>query len=88
MAHPQGTNRGLLAKGALMCGSAGLFSVNYSEGTAILTANSTGEVNMPGKLTLGSNVVIGSTGIILAANSTGLTIQVGTAAAAQISTAS
>ena len=45
MAHPQSSPRGLFAKGAILMGSTGLFSSNFSEGTAIIASNSTGIVN-------------------------------------------
>ena len=153
MVHTQNTPRGLLVKQAIGFGSTGIFATNYSEGTAIMTCDSTGVVDfagsisiggsgeniaqdstgidlpgtltlggeagedisqdstgldLPGTLTLGGQAgkdisqnstsfflpgsfsfvsPTGGTAILLAANSTGFTIKVGTGAAAQISTA-
>ena len=48
MAHPQNSVRGLLYKGALGFGSTGVFALNYSEGTAVLTSDSTGILSLVG----------------------------------------
>lgn len=131
MAHPQNSHRGLFSKSAIQVGSAGIFSVNYSTGTAAVTFDSTAVANFVGDLSMSGSgkdlaqdstgvldlpaglalsgkgkdltqnstgallipqnlsmlSAVGATAIIVAANSTGVTIAVGTGAAAQISTA-
>ena len=51
--HPQNSHRGLFSKSSIMLGSVGIFAVNYSEGTAALTFNSTGGADLVGTLSLG-----------------------------------
>ena len=124
MAHPQNSHRGLFSKSVIKMGSTGLFSVNYSTGTAVLTFDSTAVANFAGDLSISGSgkdmsqdstgvldlpsslalsgvgadmsqnstgallipndlsMLAGSTAIVLAANSTGMTI-----GGAQISTA-
>ena len=48
MAHPQNSVRGLFRKGAIGVGSTGIFALNYSEGTAIMTSDSTGVLSLVG----------------------------------------
>ena len=123
--HAQNSHRGLFSKSAIVVGSTGIFSNIYSDGTAIMTFESTGNLNLVAAISLsgsgkditqdstgqldipagilpsskstaeitgdstgavlasgGLTIYSGSTGVVLAANSTGLTID-----AAQISTA-
>ena len=93
--HPQNSVRGLFYKGAIGFGSTGIFALNYSTGTAVMTSDSTGIVStVAGIKPSGQAIALtaNSTAIVvpvlyvgamaLAANSTGLTI-----AGAQISTA-
>lgn len=122
--HPQNSHRGMFSKSAIAVGSTGIFSPVYSDGTAVMTFESTGGLNLVGTLSLGGSgediaqdstgidlpgtftlsgsagkdisqdstgallipttlsLLAGSTAVVLAANSTGLTID-----SAQISTA-
>ena len=123
--RPQGSFRGFFAKqGLAVAGSTGILSPTYSMNTAIITFESTGNVNLKGKISLGGSgkdiasdstgvidfpaaislnasgvnisqdstgvffipdtlsMLSGSTAVVLAANSTGMTI-----GGAQISTA-
>jgi len=93
--HPQNSVRGLLYKGAIGFGSTGIFALNYSEGTAVLTSNSTGVLSTPAGINPSGQAIsltANSTAIVvpvlyvgaipLTANSTGLLIS-----GAQISTA-
>ena len=81
--HPQGSTRGLLYKGAIGFGSTGIFALNYSEGTAVLTSDSTGIVSFAGgvqpsgqanaKLTGNSTGVVAAASIFPSGGSLGIT---------------
>ena len=66
--RPQGSFRGFFAKqGLAVFGSTGIYSPTYSMNTAILTFNSTGNVDSKISLTLGGNA-----NSALSGNSTGV----------------
>ena len=83
MAHPQNSVRGLFRKGAIGFGSTGLFALNYSEGTAVMTSDSTGVVSLVGgiqptgqanaKLTGNSTGLIAAASIFPSAGAIGIT---------------
>ena len=70
MGHrPQGTPRGLLHKVSIAVGSeGGLYAVNYSTGTAVLTVDSTAVVDFAGSISIsgsGEDIAQDSTGVDL-----------------------
>ena len=72
MGHPQNSVRGLFYKGAIGFGSTGIFALEYSEGTAVFTSDSTGVIDCKVGFTLGGNanskLTGNSTGILAAAS--------------------
>jgi len=65
--HPQNSVRGLLFKGALGFGSTGIFALAYSEGTAVISVDTTGVMDLAGDLSIsgsGKNMSQDSTGVL------------------------
>lgn len=86
--HPQSSHRGLFYKGAIGFGSTGIFALAYSEGTAILSVDTTGVTDLAGNLSIsgsGKDLSQNSTGVL--ATPAGITPSGGTIAMTANSTA-
>lgn len=65
--HPQNSHRGMFSKSAIAVGSTGIFSPIYSDGTAIMTFESTGNLNLVAGVSLsgsGKDITQDSTGVL------------------------
>ena len=65
--HSQNSHRGFFTKSVIKVGAVGIFSVNYSEGTAAVTFDSTSVANFAGDLSIsgsGQDLSQDSTGVL------------------------
>lgn len=65
--HSQNSHRGLFVKSAIKVGATGIFSVNYSTGTAVVTFDSTAVANFVGDISIsgsGKDMSQDSTGVL------------------------